>query len=652
MFQEPTRLLRVCEPYNDESLFSFIIRLAKFNSYERPYVLSEIAQMHKYRAVWHMVFSHKTNLQKLSDLTGIAEANLRSLTYPDIDGKSERVLFNGQVVYRNLFKNWPAKLCPECLAQESYHRQIWDIASYTTCAEHGIPLIDRCPECNKRITWTREEINFCACGFDFTKVVSPELPQGDRKVFEHINSLVYQGYYSSGQLQHLSIGSLLRLIDFMAAQLAGQCDTRGLFLSQKSLSVRNKCVIEAYKIFDDWPNNFIQFLGNVKNKEKVGSRYCRTTGLVKDFGTFYIPLYQSFTEPEFEFIQQEFQEYLKKWDGGYVRKGDLPYSEDVREDMQFTGINEASRILQVAPKRIIRFLEAGYLTGSVVEQGGTTLYRIDNESIKKFKELFKSALSRTDVAQILGIGGMSVIELAKAGLIKLFMGKTVHEDDYKWLFLPGDVQEFIDRIRLSVKADDSGSSSISFQEAMDKLNAVQYSYADVISSIFVGKIVPCAAGESGRLLDLKFAEDHINELMNCKFNDIKGDSLSLDEAAQELRVKQKSMRIWLRRGLLKGTPPKANGQRWWSISREAIEEFKSDYVIIAPIARHHKLSPGKLVRVLTEAGVNAVSGPAIDKCLQYIYLKSDIERAGYNTDFAWDTSESYRGWSLGKVFQK
>ena len=70
-----------------------------------------------------------------------------------------------------------AKICPQCVKRNKYHRVTWQLRCICCCIEHAIVLVERCPHCGNFIRWNRPAIDICSCGGFLTAVGAPsDLP--------------------------------------------------------------------------------------------------------------------------------------------------------------------------------------------------------------------------------------------------------------------------------------------------------------------------------------------------------------------------------------------------------------------------------------------------------------------------------------------
>ncbi|WP_137226046.1 TniQ family protein [Shewanella sp. MEBiC00475] len=64
-------------------------------------------------------------------------------------------------------------ICPQCIKEDPYIRQIWHLKPINACAKHECELLHQCPECQLPINYIENEsITHCACGFEFATALS------------------------------------------------------------------------------------------------------------------------------------------------------------------------------------------------------------------------------------------------------------------------------------------------------------------------------------------------------------------------------------------------------------------------------------------------------------------------------------------------
>lgn len=165
------KLLRRPRPYPMESLASYIIRLAENNYYPNVNWIFQMSGLKK-RGIYANVFSPKIDdLSKLCLLSETEEEVLWSMAFSSVNQSRFHSLntveaFGNIVPLCALKKNF-VKLCPICLDESPYYRQVWNLSIVTVCPFHQCLLINRCPQCQQEIIWSRPSIAKCKCQLDW-----------------------------------------------------------------------------------------------------------------------------------------------------------------------------------------------------------------------------------------------------------------------------------------------------------------------------------------------------------------------------------------------------------------------------------------------------------------------------------------------------
>ncbi len=158
----PIRSLLVTPaPYQDESLAGYILRLAECNYYKSPNWILNLAGL---RANQRFQLEYQADVpSRLSQLIRISDNQLRLMALFPYEIVSQRKRKN---FYYRVYK-YGRKLCPICLLEFCYCRQIWDWDLVKACPLHQCLLINKCDSCQQEIKWSRPGVARCHCGGDF-----------------------------------------------------------------------------------------------------------------------------------------------------------------------------------------------------------------------------------------------------------------------------------------------------------------------------------------------------------------------------------------------------------------------------------------------------------------------------------------------------
>lgn len=181
--------------YHDESLESYLLRVVAENNFDSYHQLSfavreelheldfeahgafpiELKRLNIYHAKHNSHFRMRA-LGLLESLLGLPPYELQKIALfrsnRIFSGGTTAVHRNGVDIplsfirYANEENLESLPVCPTCLKEEPYIRQVWHLTPYNACVKHGCELLHLCPECQAPINYIENQsITHCLCGF-------------------------------------------------------------------------------------------------------------------------------------------------------------------------------------------------------------------------------------------------------------------------------------------------------------------------------------------------------------------------------------------------------------------------------------------------------------------------------------------------------
>ncbi|MFA0167854.1 TniQ family protein [Vibrio breoganii] len=178
------------QPYTDESLESFLLRLSQEQGYER---FSQFAEdiwfdtMDQHEAipgafplelnrvnVYHAQTTSQMRVRVLFHLENQLKLNNFGLLHLALSHSKARFSPDYKAVHRfdcdypySFLRARYTPICPLCIAEAPYVRQQWHFVIHQACERHGCKLVHYCPECNSKLEYqSSESISLCECGFE------------------------------------------------------------------------------------------------------------------------------------------------------------------------------------------------------------------------------------------------------------------------------------------------------------------------------------------------------------------------------------------------------------------------------------------------------------------------------------------------------
>lgn len=166
-----THLLRRTQLLPGESLVSLLERLTLLNYYPSPRILQRICCQRLEAPVSQDDLSHPKWVEtflRLADLTHISPEELFAASdhhfapalalplHPPAEipwiGSISKAMLPLNLAWGRLYSSLSAQYCPRCLKTAAYHRSIWAPIAAAICLEHHCLLVNRCPQCKKRLS--------------------------------------------------------------------------------------------------------------------------------------------------------------------------------------------------------------------------------------------------------------------------------------------------------------------------------------------------------------------------------------------------------------------------------------------------------------------------------------------------------------------
>ncbi|EAW36769.1 TniQ family protein [Lyngbya sp. PCC 8106] len=625
-------LLNRPQPKTDESLSGYFLRLTESNFYESCRWIFDLAKISQHQYNANLLEPQKNDFFTLSELTGVAEEKLWSMTFlaSQQDGSDNSIkLFNHSLPGYFIHKK-TTKICPICLQESPYRRKIWDISLVTTCPIHRCLLVDKCCQCGKFLNWSQSSVVRCKCEQDWRQV-TPIFVETSEVIlskiiyfsseFNQTNSF----FDANNPLRTIHLENLLKAVIFIAGQLSNTCDTTGKFIGvMKPNSKIHSVLYQALQKFDHWPENFFAFLDWRKNQELPSPR---SIGINKDFGSFYRKLYTDFPKPTYSFLHEAFETYLtQNWDGGYLNVKLSRLHESICEHRNFIPATEAAKQLGTSEASIVRLVQLGKLEGTTKTMGKRMMTLVKIGSLASYQKKQEKALKTTEVANFLGIGNRTVVDLVAYSCIQALRGPSI--DGYsRWLIESESPEILIKNLDAAVEVGFHGEGEIiSFSIAVRKLSGLQYTTGKFTRLILDGLIQPCGKRMGTGLEQYSFRKEDIEGLIRQSVQADKATFLTVRDVAQRLGIKQEVAAFWMDKGLIPceyQTPGKSRRHR--QVKTDEIEEFRNKYVTAIQLSQELGTSPRKLTQMLMKQNIIPVTGHCIDGGRQYLFKRDDIK---------------------------
>ncbi|WP_417427635.1 TniQ family protein [Kiloniella sp.] len=486
------KLLETPAPHTDESLHGYLMRLSDLSMYDSLHWISELVDANTYSPAGLINLAQHAGA--LTSYVGQDINTLMEIGYTrGASKKAPMQAFGGQLIRRDIVDLKASKVCPECLKQSSHHRQLWDLAIFTHCPDHGCALFSNCPSCNTRLTWSRQTLGRCKCGFELQTACDVEEAHSVRELMKtikvsagiHVDYKLATPFRELSDLSVMDLNKVISLLGFLLGKV-NSCDLSRLI--GLSTIDRKELLLEASELLVDWPNNFWKQLD--KFKEGREAQGFKTAGLRKMFGTVYVRLYDSENTTAFNLFRDAFKSYLtSRGLAGTIKNQGSTFVWGAIRDKKTLNRNEVEKLLKIGPKKIQWLEETGVLNPVTLESIEKKYRNYTAENVNQAKSYLDSLISLDDLCRIIGISRQVGDDLAAHGLLNAVRGPNV-DGNRNWVFSSTAPQDFLNSLAKKTVTSKGISSQdlVSLNEAFSGLRQYGVSHLDAIMMVLGGEL--------------------------------------------------------------------------------------------------------------------------------------------------------------------
>jgi hypothetical protein len=476
---------------------------------------------------------------------------------------------------------YPLKMCTDCIKESSFIRKVWEFDLFTACPTHKRLLIDKCPGCGKGLSWLREKVVRCRCGYDLRDTNPLQVNENELRVATHLQALLI----GNSQLMcsttkdhspfwNLGIADFTDVLYFFARYCEGdKNDPTNTSQPVGTLLSHHNILVQATNIFDDWPDNYIGFLENIRGK--VNGRGELDTGITKDFGSFRRLLYKNYRKGECRFLIETFERYLADyWDGGYLTTKCRGVGEEDLKERKWVPASIVADRLGISPDAVVPLVEREIIKGVIRPMGKRRLCLVDSESLDEAVRLFKSTLTMKEVAKRINIKAKHVIiGLVRADILKLLRGPEVDNYHHR-IFLANSVDVLFAKIKALVPIDCHEKNTVNFHVAIRMLSRTDYGKVDtLLMAIFNEKIRIVGWDENCGLAGLQFSIEDLRHVLDGYRMEEHG-GITLEQAAMTLGISYTKAKHLVKKGILDAQRVSVGNRNEWSVGEESIDSCR------------------------------------------------------------------------------
>jgi len=553
-------------------------------------------------------------ISKLADLLGVEHSAFELGT---ISRHGHSFSLRGQRLLQSSLRRRRLHVCPACISRDvatsdlpppasAYCRSHWLLDAIRVCPEHRLELVAL-------------ELRSNVSEYDFTARLAPYLGADSMPLKHFEGTLKFQNYLCQRLERPAATGKFLDELEFHVA--ARLCEILGVTLMfgrrQTLETLSNSDWLAAGELgfsYANEPDGYKSALTELQRNFALVAT--SKDGVAAVFGHLYRWLSIGRPDRSFNPIRDLTRDHIVQ--SMPVGAGETLFGETVAV-RRVHSVRTASVEIQAQPQRLRRLLRAqGCLATS--DDGKPDAWTFfDAQRHAGFLRDIGEAIHRARVGQYIGASGQMVSCLIKEDLIKPFVRASAEHQLQQHLFLPRELDGFLDRLfEHAISVNEASEEPL--LDVMDAAHRAHAPLWKVLDWILSGRLKP---RRGPGLLKVRALLINLQELRTLARNEY--DLIPRKEVCKTLKVSKEDARRLIKAGILKVEwDNEGSSRRHKHIAcKSDLGEFHKKYCSLNEIAQYANLSSARAENILTSNGLS----PAFsrDGGLPPFYLRSALE---------------------------
>ncbi|HDR8946726.1 TPA: TniQ family protein [Burkholderia vietnamiensis] len=304
-----TPLLLSVAPHRGESLSSLLHRVAEVNGLSGPGMVLRRAGVAAFRPRFA---SEADALASVCRLSSKLVRAMTPLTVGAIDRngtKRLKISFYGHWVEPDsILVGANERICPACIAE---HKHTLGVSAYvfaTSCAVHGVRLLDRCPNCKRDVSPMRPSLARCQCGSELGSATCQPAEASEMLIARLIDRRWRMSFERDvprcpldvpPDFSALDLGELLRVLSFLYRVSGATSGSTDKGLRSKAIDELGPRMQKIGRVLMDWPDGFAEL---VNAERQYPTRSKSLVDSARSVEHISFRLFSELPEPQFAFL--------------------------------------------------------------------------------------------------------------------------------------------------------------------------------------------------------------------------------------------------------------------------------------------------------------------------------------------------------------
>lgn len=593
---ELPRVPNVLAPKVGEGLESYLLRMADHNG------LLGIRELLRPIPGFTMNKSIFTYIEQIAEITVQDARDLANLRRIEQD--------HSNLIQDRHYRIMTTPVCPMCLKEHGYAKQIWQHTLCTACSEHGVRLVESCDVCGNEIAKDRYHLKACNCGRDLTLIKTTKISNAEKWINRRLAMDITPCPPMSdlGNTSPTQWRNFVSLVDFLYAHSRhNQNLSNGKTLKPKSLAQSVAIVQDILPLFEDYPN--------------------RINELVK----FRLDL----VRPDSFSAEQRLGYWIKKLTNlcgsgrysGFIRAvrdavtlhsdGKYHINEKVAtmENSRYLSVAQLARQLRIHEQTVMGMVKRGLLKYvEIPHELKTRSILIEKSSATEIDQFLRSFMTKADAMRVTGLSRKSIEYFIEYGIFEALDAEMVGLNSSRAISATS-IDAFTQKLATDVQTKDGPKMKLKdFCARMTTNTAI---HRALYMALIDGSLTVASSTNQKKLGDLEFLESDVRKILQSGEEE---PLLKIVDVANILRIKDEVIRGWVKQGIIRSVESKIRGQKINFIPVSALAEFQQTYIVLSTLADKLGTSSRMILRAIESQGLKTVGSFEVGEGVSRGYL--------------------------------
>ena len=574
-------------PLPDESLPGFLNRFARENGMaSRRQLLTSL----DLPAALHV---RTSDVQKLAQFLALDHDALMTLAWSDQPRKAAQ--------RRSMIRAKGEAVCPECLKDEPFSRQLWSHRMATCCPDHGLRLLDRCDICQSPISHDRWHAQYCTCGADLRLQGSTKASDGER-IFSALLAGQPPGIDLPLEMDHGVPADIDLFVLGLAKHAAHNTEARGrtgLLALPNRVSETGDLLSPILIMLSQGHSAIEAYMSALLSDPADGS----SSGPAKRFGRWYRQLFRTFKAPAYEPWRTCAANLIAANADVLLNARTRSLQAAASASRGWFSVAEVARMLKVSAERLHAGIDQGLI--SVQEQGANSTYRqrfLSRDEVDRLQQIRDMHIDDTTAKQLLNVPKSVFRLMGEAGWL------VRSEPDQLPPVFSGTIQKVaLESLMTSLQQscrpgpfDPEATPCVPLRDLTLRRTVERQRLVSLYRSILNGTVKPHghdgSHGVGGLFLSQSDIDKHINRSTDVPV-------LNVEQVSSLTGSHVDAVKGWIKDGLLPATKALDQHGNPWQIHITDLVSFLMTYTPLATLASQGGSTSRGISATLTKANI-------------------------------------------------